>query len=161
MYSEPGHGTTFSATFPAVDAPVTPPARAAAPPAPAKVGDNGRRTVLLVDDQPALRAVTARILSGAGYAVLTAANGPEALALAESGERIDVLITDVVMPEMLGQQLAEQLRESRPALRVIFVSGFARPALEHAGRPLDGPLVQKPFSADELLTQVANTLNLA
>ena len=93
--------------------------------------------------------------------MLTAANGPEALALAESGERIDVLITDVVMPEMLGQQLAEQLRESRPALRVIFVSGFARPALEHAGRPLDGPLVQKPFSADELLTQVANTLNLA
>ena len=117
--------------------------------------------MLLVDDQPALRAVTARILGGAGYVVLTAANGPQALELAESGERIDVLITDVVMPEMLGQQLAEQLRERRPNLRVIFISGFARPALEHAGRPLDGPLLQKPFSAGELLAQVAETLRRA
>ena len=159
MYSEPGHGATFSATFPAVDAPVPsapPPARPCAPALP----NDATRTVLLVDDQPALRAVMA-LLGGAGYVVLTAANGPQALELAESGERIDVLITDVVMPEMLGQQLAEQLRERRPNLRVIFISGFARPALEHAGRPLDGPLLQKPFSAGELLAQVAETLRRA
>ena len=156
LYSEPGHGTAFTATFPVTDAPALP----AAPPAlaPAQGDEAGGRTVLLVDDQPALRAVTARILGRAGYDVLAAANGPEALELAETRERIDVLLTDVVMPEMLGQQLAELLRERRPTVRVIFISGFARPALEHGGRPLDGPLLQKPFSAGELLAQVAETL---
>jgi len=160
LYSEPGRGTTFSAIFPAVHG---------ARPAPEAVGTAlvlpaGRHapTVLLVEDQPALRAVTARLLGRAGYNVLTAASGPDALALAEAtAGRIDLLLTDVVMPDMLGQQLAVLLRERRPEIRIIFTSGFARPALEHGGHQLEGPLLQKPFSAGELLAQVAETLDVA
>ena len=159
LYSEPGIGTTFSATFPAVDVPL--PRSSAAPPAAGVRAPVGTGTVLLVEDQAALRAVTARILSRAGYRVHTAASGPEALELAETSERIDVLVTDVVMSEMLGQQLAERLRETRPRLPVIFTSGFARPALEHASRALDGPLLQKPFSAGALLALVAESLDTA
>ena len=159
LYSEPGIGTTFSATFPAVDAPL-PPAPAA--PSAAAAGDHAPAgTVLLVEDQAALRAVTARILSRAGYDVRAAASGPEALELAETGGPIDVLVTDVVMSEMLGQQLAERLRERRPGLPVIFTSGFARPALERGSPALDGPLLLKPFSAAELLALVAETLDRA
>jgi len=158
LYSEVGRGTTFQAIFPAADeAPA-----AAAPqtePVDAGAGDQDRATVLVVEDQGPLRAVTARILERGGYRVLTAASGPEALELAAgTSGSIDVLLTDVMMPEMLGQQLAEHLRERRPDIRVIFTSGFARRALEQGGRPLDGPLLQKPISAAELLARVADAL---
>jgi hypothetical protein len=112
-----------------------------------------------VEDQAPLRAITARILGRAGYRVLTAANGTEALTVAaESAQAIDVLLTDVVMPEVLGTMLAHTMMQTRPGLKVVFTSGFARPALEHGGRALDGPLLQKPVAAAELLRQIAEVL---
>lgn len=72
--------------------------------------------------------------------------------------RIDVLLTDVVMPEMLGTVLAHTMSQTHPEMRVIFTSGFARPALEHGARALDGPLLQKPVPAAELLRQIAAVL---
>ncbi len=156
LYSEPGHGTTFRARFPALgcaapDRPPPPPI-VDVPPARAEP------TILVVEDQAPLRTITARILERAGYRVLTASSGPEALEIAAGGQPIDLLLTDVVMPEMLGQRLAEAIRETRPRLRVVFASGFARPALEQSGRVLDGPLLQKPFSSAELLSLVAREL---
>jgi hypothetical protein len=156
LYSEPGRGTTLRALFPSTDAADLPAAGAAAEEAPRAQGE---QTVLVVEDQAPLRAITARILSRAGYRVLTAGNGPEALSVvAGADERVDVLLTDVVMPEMLGTVLAHTMMESRPELKVIFTSGFARPALEHGGRALDGPLLQKPVPAADLLRQVAAVL---
>ncbi|MHB1572269.1 MAG: ATP-binding protein, partial [Solirubrobacteraceae bacterium] len=155
LYSEPGHGTTFRARFPALCKP-------AAAPGPAEPAEPPRApresTILLVEDQAPLRAITTRILERAGYRVIGAASGPEALELAETAPSLDLVLTDVVMPEMLGQRLAELLRETRPQLRVVFASGFARPALEQAGRVLDGPLLQKPFSSQELLALIAGEL---
>jgi PAS domain S-box-containing protein len=77
---------------------------------------------------------------------------------AEQAQPIDVLLTDVVMPEMQGPTLAHTMIETHPELKVVFTSGFARPALEHAGRPLEGPLLQKPVAAAELLRQIAAVL---
>ncbi|HLH67325.1 MAG TPA: PAS domain S-box protein [Solirubrobacteraceae bacterium] len=163
LYSEPGHGTTFRARFPAET-------RAAAPGAQPDAASTGASvagaaaadgaTVLVVEDQEPLRAITARILERAGYRVLTASSGPEALRRAAEAQRIDLLLTDVVMPDMLGQRLAELIRELRPGLRVVFVSGFARPALEQAGRALEGPLLHKPFTSAELLGVVARALGV-
>jgi len=155
LYSEPARGTTLRALFPALDGSHLPTGADAAEEAPRAEGE---RTVLVVEDQAPLRAITARILTRAGYRVLTAGSGPEALSVAAAAGAIDVLLTDVVMPEMLGTVLAHTMMESRPELKVIFTSGFARPALEHAGRALDGPLLQKPVAAAELLRHIAAVL---
>jgi two-component system, cell cycle sensor histidine kinase and response regulator CckA len=157
LYSEPGRGTALRILLPALEAAPVAPGPAASEEPPRAEGD---RTVLVVEDQAPLRAITVRILERAGYHVLSATSGPEALAIAAAAPReIDLLLTDVVMPEMLGQVLAQELRRARPDLRVIFTSGFARPALEHGGRPLEDPLLQKPVPARELLAQVAAVLS--
>jgi DNA-binding NtrC family response regulator len=112
-----------------------------------------------VEDEPSLRAVTARILERAGYRVLTAASGPDALELEQqTPQPIDLVLTDVVMPEILGPQLAAILKERRPDVGVIFTSGFARSALERDEHKLEAPVLQKPLSASELLAQVARVL---
>ena len=121
--------------------------------------DAHESTILVVEDMASLRAVTARMLERAGYRVLTAASGSEALAVVgDCHGHIDVLLTDVIMPEMLGQDLAADMRERYPHLRVVFTSGFARPALENGGRAIDGPLLQKPIAANDLIAQIAEVL---
>lgn len=156
LYSEPGRGTTLRALLPALDASHLPAGAAAVEEAPRA---EGQQTVLVVEDQAPLRAITARTLARAGYRVLTAGNGPEALSVAAgTTDRIDVLLTDVVMPEMLGTVLAHTMSQTHPEMKVVFTSGFARPALEHGGRALDGPLLQKPVAAAELLRQIAAVL---
>jgi CheY-like chemotaxis protein len=156
IYSEPGRGTTFRAIFPALEVATARPSRHESTELP-RIAT--KRTVLVVEDEPSLRAVTARILERAGYHVLAAANGPEALELEQSTlDHIDVLLTDVVMPEMLGPQLVAILKERRPDLRVIFTTGFAPSALERDEHELAGPVLQKPLSASDLLTQIARTL---
>jgi hypothetical protein len=157
LYSETGRGTTLRALLPVFDADHRPVA-GPEPEAPPAARDG--RTILVVEDQAPLRAITARILTRAGYRVLTAGSGPEALAVAaEPAERIDVLLTDVVMPEMQGTTLAHMMMEARPGLKVVFTSGFARPTLEHGGRALEGPLLQKPVAAAELLRRLADVLS--
>jgi signal transduction histidine kinase/CheY-like chemotaxis protein len=156
IYSEPELGTTFTVTLP-----VTAETAAPAPqPVPYQRAPQGE-TVLVVEDETALRQVTRRILARNGYQVITAANGPEALGIAEGhpGE-IHLLVTDVVMPQMLGKEVAEKMRVIKPAIEVLFMSGYARPVLASQGR-LDPnvALVEKPFSEASLLAMAGQVLS--
>jgi signal transduction histidine kinase/CheY-like chemotaxis protein len=156
IYSEPGTGTTFTITLPVTAEAATP----LAEPAPCRRRPSGE-TVLVVEDEAALLEVTKRILTRNGYQVITAASGPEAIALAvdHPGE-IHLLVTDVVMPHMLGKEVAEKMRVIKPGIEVLFMSGYARPVLASQGR-LDPnvALVEKPFSEASLLALAGQVLN--
>jgi CheY-like chemotaxis protein len=156
VYSDPGLGTTFTALLPATD---QEPAQASSPEdAPSPVGGE---TVLVVEDEEAIREVTRRILSRSGHTVLVAGGGEEAIALATSHpERIDLLLTDVVMPQMLGKEVAERIAAARPGIRVLYMSGYAQPVLASQGTLAEGvSLVEKPFSATVLLAKVREVLD--
>jgi CheY-like chemotaxis protein len=142
--SEVGRGTTVTVDLPR--AMLSPTDAIAAQDAVRLRGSTG--TVLLVDDDEAVRAVAATMLRDIGYTVREADSGAGALAQLEDNDSIDVLMTDLVMPEMNGSQLATTARERLPRLRVIFVSGYADP-LDEAWT-LQHPLVRKPFSAADL-----------
>jgi PAS domain S-box-containing protein len=155
IYSEPGVGTTISVLLPATDRAASPAASAAAPPA-----RRHEETVLLVEDEAALREVARRILDRAGYRVLVAEHGPAALqVLAQHAGPVDLLLSDVIMPQMSGPELARQLLAERPGLNVLLMSGFAQPIID-AGGHLDAgmALVEKPFSGPVLLEKVAQML---
>jgi signal transduction histidine kinase/CheY-like chemotaxis protein len=156
IYSEPGAGTTFSITLPVTAEVATPIAETTR-----YLRTPQGETVLVVEDETALREVAKRILSRNGYQVITAASGPEALALAaESPGEIHLLVTDVVMPHMLGKEVAERMRALKPGIKVLFMSGYARPVLASQGR-LDPnvALVEKPFSEADLLSMAGQVLN--
>jgi CheY-like chemotaxis protein len=121
----------------------------------------GGETVLVVEDEDALREVTRRILARKGYEVIVASDGKEAIDVVEAYPGVvDLLLTDVVMPHMLGKQVAEEIRARRPGLRVVFMSGFAQPVLGAQGTLEEGVvLVSKPFSESELLTKIRETLD--
>jgi hypothetical protein len=113
-------------------------------------------TILLVEDEDALRVVTERILGRAGYSVLGAASGAEALEVAAARPgTIDLLLTDVRMPGMSGHELAGTLTGLRPGLRVLYMSGFAGPASGNGTHTAVGELLEKPFTAQTLLECVA------
>jgi CheY-like chemotaxis protein len=118
-------------------------------------------TLLVAEDEAPLRDVVGRILCGAGYQVLAADGGPEALALAAAHEgRIDLLVSDVVMPGMLGKDLAERLTAERPDTRVLYMSGYAQPVLASQGTLDPGVmLLEKPFTAADLLRAVRHRLD--
>ena len=146
FYSEPGIGTTFVALFPAAE-------QADSAPAQATTRGGGVHSILLVEDEEPLREVTRRILDAAGYEVLVAGDGASALELMRDAARpIDLLLTDVVMPGMLGHHLAAAARELQPSLRVLFMSGFAGPVLGSAISV--GELIEKPFTAPHLLERI-------
>jgi signal transduction histidine kinase/CheY-like chemotaxis protein len=156
IYSEPGIGTTFSimlpvtAQVPALQVPEVPYQRT----------PEGE-TVLVVEDEAALREVTRRIFTRNGYRVITAASGPEALGIARAhpGE-IHLLVTDVVMPHMLGKEVAERMLAIKPEIEVLYMSGYARPVLASQGRLDPGvALVEKPFSEADLLAKAGQVLN--
>ena len=157
VYSEPGHGTSFKLYFPRVAADVDP--GPAATPATAQGGDG--ETILLVEDESAVRGFAVRALTAVGYRVLEAGSGGQALELAAAQERqIDLLVTDIVMPGLQGHQLAEQLGAARPGLRVLYVSGFTENSVIHHGVPDEGAaFLAKPFSAGELATAVRAALD--
>ncbi len=155
IYSEQGMGTTISMLLPVTDQ-----APAVLPMPPPTGQRGGGETILVVEDEDALRDVTERILTRDGYEVLAAANGTEALELARDAERIDLLLTDVVMPQMLGKELAERIHDDRPGLAVIYMSGYAQPVLASSGSLEPGViLVEKPFSAATLLATVREKLD--
>nr|WP_296069038.1 PAS domain S-box protein [uncultured Actinoplanes sp.] len=160
IYSEPGMGTTFTILLPTTEAAPA----VADEPAEALPENHRRATVLAVEDEPALREVLERILTRAGHEVLTAADGPSALALAEAryeqNGRIDVLLTDVVMPHMPARDLAARFAEISPGSAVLFMSGYARPVLTSQGTlDADVALVEKPFSRAQLLAAVQHCLD--
>jgi PAS domain S-box-containing protein len=148
-----GSGTTFTVELPADDgaAPESrEPAPGAAPP--------GAGAILLVEDDPAVRAVTARMLGALGYAVTMAADGAEALlAMAPRAARVDLVVTDLRMPGIQGSELVRRLREARPGLRALLVTGNVEDADETAPL-LDLPVLQKPFTASELATAIREAL---
>jgi CheY-like chemotaxis protein len=156
IYSEPGGGTTFSMTLPATTQDATP----EAPEAIYERSPSGE-TVLVVEDEAALREVTRRILARNGYQVITAASGPEALDIARHHQgEIHLLVTDVVMPHMLGKEVAEQVLLIKPGAEVLYMSGYARPVLASQGRLEPGvALVEKPFSEADLLAKAGQVLN--
>jgi hypothetical protein len=154
VYSEPGFGTTVSVLIPATDAAVPDSSPPGAPEAEVATG-----TVLLVEDYEMLREVIEEILRGVGYRVISAPNGAAALEIGRQNRDIDVLLTDIVMPSMLGSDLAIQLRKEIPGLRVLFMSGHAQPVLGASSvLPPDMPLLQKPFMEPELLAKLQQVL---
>jgi PAS domain S-box-containing protein len=155
--SEPGRGATFSVHLPR-HLGAAPPLRAATRPAPAP---RGRETLLVVEDEPALLHIITRHLESLGYVVLAAGGPAEALRLARDHDgAIDLLLTDVIMPEMNGQGLARELMASRPQLRCLFMSGYTADVIAKSG-VLDEGLcfVEKPFSMDDLATEICEALD--
>jgi two-component system, cell cycle sensor histidine kinase and response regulator CckA len=155
--SRPGAGATFRVFLPraegAADAAVVPP--------PAQERPRGSETVLLVEDEPALRDLTRRILESAGYTVLTCSDGKAAVEASHhfSG-KIDLLVTDLVMPVVNGRQLAETLKAERRRLRVLFMSGYTDSTLAKLGGLMaDEDLLDKPFVPDELARKVRQMLD--
>jgi CheY-like chemotaxis protein len=157
VYSEPGRGTTFKVYLPRVDAPADPLPRRA--PIGRPVG--GNETILVVEDDDGVRALVATSLKRAGYTVLSAASGRDALPIIERQPGpIHLLLTDIVMPAMSGQELAEHAQASRPDVRVLFMSGYTANAVAHHGVLDEGAnYLAKPFSLDELLSQVRALLD--
>ncbi len=117
-------------------------------------------TILLTDDESSIRAPLRRILEDSGYRVVEAQDGEEALALAEGLDGpIHLLLTDVVMPGMRGDELARKLGERRPRMRVLFMSGYSPEAIATHGKLLPGSsFLSKPFSSSDLVDRVQETL---
>jgi CheY-like chemotaxis protein len=157
VYSEPGHGTTFRCYFPAAIAadPV------AAGPASSTPESQGVETILLVEDESELRVLLRRALEAHGYAVLDAGDGAAALELARAFPGpIHLLLTDVVMPQLSGTELAAMLLDERPAMRVVFMSGYSDEAIErHGVLSPDSVFLQKPVSPDALSRTVRELLD--
>jgi signal transduction histidine kinase/CheY-like chemotaxis protein len=155
IYSEPGIGTVVTALLP-----VTNQAAPATPPQPTAPQRGHGETVLVVEDEPAMREVTRRILARNGYHVLAAGSGHDALqALTSQLEHIDLLLTDVVMPHMQGRELADKIRILRPGVRVVFMSGYTQGLLSQQGvlEP-SVHLIEKPFTETTLLTKLHEVL---
>jgi two-component system cell cycle sensor histidine kinase/response regulator CckA len=155
VYSEPGHGTVFKIYLPRVhEGPV-----AAQPAVPPEV--RGSETVVVAEDAEGVRAVVQTVLRRNGYTVLPAPDGQTALDLvATHPEPIHLLITDVIMPGMSGRQLADRLREIRPGLKVLFVSGYTDDAIIRHGMLEPGiAFLQKPFTPESLSRKVREVLD--
>jgi PAS domain S-box-containing protein len=157
VYSELGRGTTFRLYFPRITEP--PDVEPAEPAVTAQL--RGHETVLVVEDQEVLRGVVRQSLEQFGYHVLEASDGEAALAVVEAhGHEIALVLTDVVMPRLSGVELAVRLRETKPALRVLFMSGYtpdmvARHGLLEAG----ALLLEKPFTAVALVRMVREAIS--
>jgi nitrogen-specific signal transduction histidine kinase/CheY-like chemotaxis protein len=156
VVTAPGRGTTMIVYLPASDAPAVA-AIDAAVPAAAAAPASGR--VLLVEDQAALRRALADGLRELGYDVVTAGDAEEALELCEAGQRVDLLVTDVQLPRLQGDALAARLYESRPALKVLLMSGRAADAEVVGALPGGVDFLGKPFSLDQLASRVAALLS--
>jgi PAS domain S-box-containing protein len=156
VYSEPGKGTTFKLYFPRVVDPLDDSTADEADPPIALGGE----TILVVEDEGAVRELTVRILQRIGYHVLTAATGAEAIEISQAhAGHITLLLTDVVMPSMSGTQLAEALLAARPGLKVLYLSGYTEKTVAHHG-VLDPSVdfLPKPFSRESLAKKIREIL---
>jgi PAS domain S-box-containing protein len=157
IYSEPGLGTTITVLLPPTEE-----ATQLEPNPPAEADLQGQgQTILVVEDETALRQVTSRILRRGGYTVLAAPDGDAALQLTRDYPgTIHLLLTDVVMPGMLGKELAQRLRVLRPSTPVLYMSGYAQPVLaSHGTLDPDVVLLEKPFTGVELLIAIRQQLS--
>ena len=155
--SEPDRGTVFTIFLPAV-------AEAASTPAPSAGGmdkaPRGSEVILLVEDEEMVRGLARMILETSGYVVLEASNGREGLTMCETNEGpIDLLLSDVVMPELSGRELAEQAVKLRPGMKVMFMSGYTHDIILKEGVQKGTAFLQKPFTPVELAQKVRETLD--
>jgi PAS domain S-box-containing protein len=154
VYSEPDHGTTFKIYLPRISSrPETEPP----PPTPA-AEPLGSERILVVEDDAGVREFIQAVLSEQGYSVLAAPGPHEALQLSQT-ETIDLLLTDVVMPDMAGPQLAEQVLKHQPSVKLLFMSGYTEKAISDWGLTgQDVLLLDKPFTPEELARKVREAL---
>ncbi|WP_051324985.1 hybrid sensor histidine kinase/response regulator [Candidatus Solirubrobacter pratensis] len=157
IYSEPGLGSTFRVYLPAVGT-------AGETPAPAEENGaarlGGSETILVCEDEDGVRMLIEVILRGEGYEVLSTAAPRDALELAASGRHVDALVSDVIMPEMSGPDLAQRLKTLRPGLRTLFISGYTAETVRGRGKlPLGSAFLEKPFDHDSLLRAVRALLD--
>jgi CheY-like chemotaxis protein len=158
VYSEPGRGTTFKIYLPQVEPERKPSAQTQASPHLPR----GTETILLVEDDAALREMAAGLLKRLGYTVLAAANGVEALSLKNDRNigHIDLLFTDVVMPHMSGKELADRTRVLYPQIKMLFTSAYTENAIVHQGVLEKGvALLQKPFTPSALANKLREVLD--
>jgi CheY-like chemotaxis protein len=156
VYSEVGKGTSFKIYLPRVEEKATSAAREEV-----ARDSGGSETVLLAEDEAPLRSLMAAILREAGYTVLEASQGEEALRqAAQHREPIHLIVTDMVMPGMSGRELVQQLTAAHPPLKALYVSGYSTEVVERQGTLDPGALfLQKPFKANALLLKVREALD--
>jgi two-component system cell cycle sensor histidine kinase/response regulator CckA len=158
LYSEPGMGTTFKLYFPRVSEPAE--LDAPQPNGGSEGALDGHETILLVEDEEEVRPLIAEALRSYGYRVIEASNGAEALELAREAGHIDMLLSDVVMPGMNGRELSERLVAERPALKVLFTSGYpADTIIRHGIARATTAYLEKPYLPDELARKVREVLD--
>jgi CheY-like chemotaxis protein len=147
LYSEIGHGSAFKIYLPRTTAQVQPVADTSEE----LHVEGGTETILVVEDDPLVRATVLSQLHNLGYKALSAANGAEALAIADRGDNFDLLFTDVIMPgQMNGRQLTDEMAKRRSPLKVLFTSGYPKSAIVHHGRlDADVLLLTKPYTKQE------------
>jgi CheY-like chemotaxis protein len=157
VYSEPGLGTSFKVYLPAaLDAA---PAEERPQPRPSRKL-TGSETILVCEDDDLVRMLVQSILTENGYRVLPASRAQEALELAQShGGAIDVLLTDVVMPQMSGPELVERLATVRPGLKVLFLSGYSADMIRGRALPRDSAFLEKPFDEQSLLESIRSLVD--
>jgi PAS domain S-box-containing protein len=156
VYSQPGRGTTLKIYFPAVDEPASLATEPSPPTTP-----YGAETVLLVEDEPALRDLIKIALTGRGFTVLDVGNPAEAIALCKNhAAPLHLLLTDVIMPGMDGPELAKQVQKERPGIKVLYMSGYATNFIMHDGVVDPGTnFLEKPFHPSTLLSKVREVLD--
>jgi CheY-like chemotaxis protein len=156
VYSEPGRGTTVKIYLPSAEAKAAAEAEEQSP----AEALRGSETILVLEDEARVRKLVCGVLAGRGYQVLEAVRGEEAVRIAaEHQGRIDLLLTDVVMPEMSGPQVLEQMRARHPEMKVLFMSGYTDEAMMHHGILESGaPFLQKPFLPETLARKVREAL---
>ncbi len=157
VFSSPGAGARFSILLPSYTGPIE--ARPA-PVVPRIITPERAATILLVEDEPQVRAVASRVLRSGGYAVLEASNGADGVAKAQGfAGRIDLILSDLVMPTLSGPAMWNQIKAQRPEARIIFMSGFSADTLPDGGTlPTDAAFIDKPFTLDGLLAKVREEL---
>jgi two-component system, cell cycle sensor histidine kinase and response regulator CckA len=158
VYSEPGEGTLFKIILPRVNSSSVPPSDPASPPLFAAALP---ATILIVEDNKSVRELLERVLRGAGYTVHSAGSPADARALrAGTPDKIDMMLTDVVMPDMSGPLLAQQLRAERPDMKVILMSGYSGAALQERDDSIgDKAFLEKPFTSAQVLKAVRAVLH--
>jgi CheY-like chemotaxis protein len=155
--SAPGRGATFTVFLPRYTGP-----RPAVPGRGDRRGlPGGSETLLLVEDEAAVRSSARRLLEGHGYTVIEARHGADALRILEEGHRrIDLVLTDLVMPEMGGRELVERVRARHPAMKVLFMSGYSERALTVDGvMPPGTGFMEKPFTVEQLTRRTREILD--